>query len=94
MAGLSGPTSSAGLNGHSSIQSDKDCHPLAAAQGAQVVREGGRIGEGGEVAAEPQTALAVGLRELVEEERSKAEGEDADGQEETRAAGDPGQVHQ
>ena len=64
-------------------------HPLAAAQGPQVAREGGRVGKVGEAAAEPQAALAEGLLELVEEERAEAAGEDAHGQEEARAAGDP-----
>ena len=64
-------------------------HPLAAAQGPQVAREGGRVGQGGEAAAEPQAAPAEGLLELVEEERAEAAGEDAHGQEEARAAGDP-----
>ena len=52
-------------------------HPLAAAQGPQVAREGGRVGKVGEAAAEPQAAPAEGLLELVEEERAEAAGEDA-----------------
>ena len=63
--------------------------PLSAAQAPPVAREGVRVAEIGEVAAEPQTALAEGLLERVEEGLSGAAGEDADGRKLARVVGDP-----
>ena len=63
--------------------------PLAAAQGPQVALEGRRIGEVGEAAAEAQFALLESLLESGQKNAAEAARENAHGQEETGAAGDP-----
>ena len=63
--------------------------PLGLAEGLEVAGEGVGVVESGQGVAELKPAGAEGLLEPFEEEAAEQAGEDADGEEETGAAGDP-----
>ena len=64
-------------------------HPLALAQLAQPALEGGGLGQCGQRPLQGEFAAQEGGLELAQEEGAKAPREDAHGQEEAGAAGDP-----
>ena len=63
--------------------------PLGLAEGLEVAGEGVGVVERGQGVAELEPAGAEGLLEPFEEEAAEQAGEDANGEEETGAAGDP-----
>ena len=63
--------------------------PLGLAEGLEVAGEGGGVIESGQGVAELEPAGAEGLLEQFEEEAAEQAGQDANGEEEAGAAGDP-----
>ena len=63
--------------------------PLGLAEGLEVAAKGGGVIESGEGVAELEPAGLEGLLEQFEEEAAEQAGQDANGEEEAGAAGDP-----